>query len=271
MTTIAHPRRYSATGRVMPPRLCVLHTSEGSEGVDSAEALVRFIEAPPQQRPDGSYNVASYHVVFDTDRRIEVVEDHLVAYSAPGANTDGLHGCHPGRAGQTREQWLEPVSRGYIAQAALWIVDKSEQYGRDYGRRLTVMEVLAGMVGYCDHWTITQAYKRSDHWDVGPNYPFDVLDSDISALRRAQPDHRRRHHMATLIVEEGSYNVWAYDGAGHAQLLNPAGTTKAQLDNEIAQRVYYGSLCGQPDAPTQPIVVPANWLAARNTVLKIGT
>lgn len=199
MATIAHPERYGTKGRVIPPRLAVLHTSEGGEGEASAEQLVSFIMRPPTVYPDGRRNVASYHDVADTDRVIPVVEHHFVAYSAPGANHDGIHLCIPGRAGQTREQWLDPTSSRYIDWAAKWLVNNSLAYGRDYTRRLTVAEVRGGLTGYCDHWTISQAYGKSDHWDVGPSFPFDELDRRIAGLKNPIPPFSPQH---------GQFSLW---------------------------------------------------------------
>jgi hypothetical protein len=118
---------------------------------------------------------------IDTDRIIPAVPYATVSYSAGGANSQGIHGCFPGKAGQTREQWLDVISRAMIRQAAAWMRDVSVEQGIPL-RRLTVAQVAAGERGYCDHYDVSRAFRKSTHTDVGPAFPWDVLAADITAL-----------------------------------------------------------------------------------------
>lgn len=163
-----------------------LHTSEGSEGTvvagnSAAEQLCQF-----QTQPATATNVASYHAVFDTDRILPCVEDEIVAYSAGGGNSQGLHGCFPGRASQTRAQWLDPVSRAQIRQAAAWICDKAAKFSIPK-HVLGYSQVRQYQKGLCDHHAISLAFKKSDHTDLGANFPWDVLMADIAALTPTPP------------------------------------------------------------------------------------
>jgi hypothetical protein len=146
--------RIGAVRDVSKLRLYVLHTSEGSEGETSAEQLVAALGEPGDRPVAGSnpvrYYGASYHWCTDTDRVHPLVDENHVAYAAPGANNDGVHIVFPGKARQTRAEWLEPISRACIRQAAELLVLLSPQHDIPL-ERLSVAEVLAGAKGMCDH------------------------------------------------------------------------------------------------------------------------
>jgi len=176
-----HPDR-TGPDRTPPYRLLVVHTSEGSEGAVSAENLCSFMTLPGDRvNPDGSKYGASYHYVTDTDRVLPATLDNVVAYAAAGANNDGLHICIPGKAAQTRDRWLDNVSRNYIRQLAAVMVDLALAYSIPL-RSLPVVDIVKGAAGYCGHVDISNAYHRSDHTDPGPSFPWDVLAADIAAL-----------------------------------------------------------------------------------------
>jgi hypothetical protein len=170
-----HPDRYGATRSTSGLRLLVVHTSEGSEGSSSAENLCSFLTSQGDRfNADGSRYGASYHYLTDTDRVLPAVPDNVVAYSAAGANHDGLHVCIPGKAAQTREQWLDTISAGYIGQLAQVMTDLAARYTIPL-RRLSVADIIEGKRGYCGHHDISLAYRRSTHTDPGPLFPWDRL------------------------------------------------------------------------------------------------
>lgn len=174
-----HPDRYG-NFKSNANRLIVFHTSEGGESATAAENLAAYLSSPGDQidPSDGSRFGASYHFITDTDRVLPAVPVIVVAYSAAGANHDGIHICFPGKAGQTRDQWLDANSTAHIRQGV--------QVARDVSIteripliRLTVNDVKAGKSGYCDHWTITKAYGRSTHTDLGAEFPWDYLAAEL--------------------------------------------------------------------------------------------
>ncbi len=175
-----HPDRTGATRPLTGLRLIVVHTSEGGEGPSSAENLCSFMTLPGDRTDpaDGSKFGASYHYVTDTDRVLPAVPDDVVAYAAAGANKDGVHICIPGKAGQTRAEWLDVVSRSYIGQLADVMIDVANRYDIPL-TPLTVNEIVAGAHGYCGHVDISHAYHLSDHTDPGVAFPWDVLASDL--------------------------------------------------------------------------------------------
>jgi hypothetical protein len=173
-----HPDRYGSV-RQLPPTWIVIHTSEGSNGPDAAEQLAQFLTRPGDRvTASGSRYGSSYHAIIDLEQVIPAVVDARVAYSAPGANTNGLHVVLPGRAGQTRQQWLSEPSLSRIDTLGKYFRDLRQKYGIPL-ERVTPAEMVAGTRGYCDHAAVRDAFGKTDHWDVGPNFPWDVLASKI--------------------------------------------------------------------------------------------
>lgn len=182
-----HPDRYGGA-RPLPPKWIVLHTSEGPTGDQAAEGLARYMGNPGDRPlPGGGRYGSSYHAVADTDLTvIPCVYDNLVSYSAPGANTEGLHICIPGTANQTRDQWLTGSTREAIRTVAAFIVDRRDLYGIPC-ERLSVAELQAGTRGYCDHAAIRDAFGRTTHHDVGRDFPWDVLAAHIADFQQPEP------------------------------------------------------------------------------------
>lgn len=185
---VVHDDRIGAHKTQGPNILLVVHTSEGGETATSAEAICSLM-AQPGDRPNSSGGMygASYHAVADTDCVRPAVDDDWVAYSAAGANHNGVHICIPGRASQTREQWVDTNSRPQIRRVAEWCADKHLELGIPI-RKLTVDQVKAGESGICSHLDVSLAFKKSTHTDPGVNFPWDVLLADIAALLGGQPD-----------------------------------------------------------------------------------
>jgi hypothetical protein len=147
----------------------VIHTSEGGEGETAAENLAAYIATPRT-----SSNLASYHYVVDTDDVIPIVADASVAYAAAGGNSQGLHICFPGKAGQTIEQWTDEISASYLEQCARWLADKATQYAIPLVK-IGPDDLRTGRPGVCGHVDVSLAFKRSTHTDPGKAFPWDKL------------------------------------------------------------------------------------------------
>lgn len=186
-----HPDRTGATKTRGPNRLIVLHTTEGSEGPMSAENLCALMGLPGD-RPSssGGFYGASYQYAVDTDRVIPAVHDDVVAYAAAGANHDGIHICIPGKVSQTREMWLDAVSRAYVRNAAAVTIDVAHRHQIPL-ERVRSPEIISGEWGVCDHWAVTQAYRLSTHTDVGANFPWDVFWSDVTSFEGQEVNEMR--------------------------------------------------------------------------------
>jgi hypothetical protein len=183
-----HPDRYSTGGVVQRKRGVVLHTNEGSDG---SYASLKALLARPGDRPidpsqpNGRKYGSAYHSLSKNDPTgayDQVLPAAAGPYAAPPVNKTFWHHCIPGRAGQTRAQWLEDSSRQGILGAASFVFDKSRQDGFPLVR-ISAADLLNGAEGYCDHGTIASAYPASTtHWDVGPGFPWDVFAADLAAL-----------------------------------------------------------------------------------------
>lgn len=194
-----HPDRDGVVKTQGPNRLLVVHTSEGSEGPNSAENLCGYLQSPGDQTSStGSVFGASYHYITDTDRVLPVVPDNVVAYAAAGANHDGIHVCIPGKAAQTRASWLDAISRSYLHRCAEVLVDKSIEHGIPL-TRLNVAQIQAGSWGYCGHYDISRAYHLSSHTDPGPEFPWDVLAQDIRDLTASPGEDMELHRVPPRI------------------------------------------------------------------------
>ena len=230
--TDVHPTRHGPR-KTTQNKWVVLHTSEGGELTNSAEALSAFMRTPATKS-----NVASYNCVFDTNQVLLAVPYDVVPYAAGGGNAQGIHGCFPGRANQTRAQWLDETSFAMIEQAALWILDVCDRYDIP-PRRITWQQVKNGEMGICDHYDITRAFKKSTHTDVGVDFPWDVLFDEIdAALYPSEPDQPSQPTQPTTPIDPQKDN----DMIG-LDLGNPPGGS-APADSWWTRMTYTGdSIC----------------------------
>jgi N-acetyl-anhydromuramyl-L-alanine amidase AmpD len=146
------------------PTLIVIHTTEGSEGLRSAEDGASY----DTRRTDG----VSTHFFCDQDTTVQCVKTTDTAHAARATgNGRGVHFELCGRAAQTPAQWDDAASDGTIRQAARIAARVAKKHGIPV-RRLTVDQVRAGMKGFCEHKTISDAWGETDHQDPGKNYPW---------------------------------------------------------------------------------------------------
>lgn len=178
--TNVHPTRHGGK-KTTTTLWIVLHTSEGGEADWSAEALSAFMTTPAT-----ATNLASYNDVFDHERVLPAVPHNVIPYAAGGGNALGIHGCFPGLARQTRAEWLDANSLAQIKTAARWIIDVAIEFDIPL-IRISWEQVKAGQSGICDHYDISRAFKKSDHTDVGPGFPWDVLFAEIVRLVDNKP------------------------------------------------------------------------------------
>jgi hypothetical protein len=177
----AGPGRGGTRNRSGATKWVVLHTSEGGEGPTSAENLAAFIRTP-----SSGDNVASYHLVTDTDRVLRIMADELRCNGGAGANDGGLHVCMPGRAAQPRELWLDSVSAAYIDQAARATADWCLRW-KIPADRVFAVGMRNDVKGITDHNQVRLAFGQTTHTDVGPGFPWDVFMGRVLALLAPVP------------------------------------------------------------------------------------
>jgi hypothetical protein len=246
----ANPTRVGVR-RTNRPNLLVVHTSEGGELAVSAEALARFI-----QTPRTATNLASYHYITDTESVIPVVPDGFVAYAAAGGNAQGLHICHPGRAGQSRDDWFDTNSSGMLEQVARWLADKSAEYDIPLNK-LTTVQVARGAPGVCGHVEVSQAFGKSTHTDPGKGYPWDWVIDRARALRDPAPDTTPPTSAEGFTSEEDDamwfYSQWTPDGSWW-EIRSDKKARRGPIDKVVALRFIAS---GVPDIPLGVDELPA--------------
>lgn len=162
MATILSPNRY--TGRAASIRLVVIHTMEVDENDPNVAESVARRFADPARR-------ASAHICVDTDSEVRCVEDRDTAWAAPGANAAGLQIELAGRAGQTSGDWSDVASAAILERAAQRVAIWCAAYALPV-RHLSEAELAAGAAGIVGHVDVSRVYKKSDHWDPGPAFPW---------------------------------------------------------------------------------------------------
>lgn len=161
----AHPSNYKAVPLGRSIDLWVVHDGETPEGADSAEGMARYFAVD-----HGAPSSAHYSV--DSDSVVQSVRDHDVAYAAPGANHNGLHCEHAGRARQSRAEWLDRYGRKMLDRSARLAAEKAKRYGLPLVR-LSASDLVAGRRGFTGHRDVTAAFHQSTHTDPGPAFPWD--------------------------------------------------------------------------------------------------
>lgn len=171
-------------GRTRPVQYAVIHTTEGTEGLTSAEAGAAY----DRVRTDGT----STHYFADQDNVVQCVLTTDRAHHARyHGNQIGIGHELCGRAGQTDAQWDDPASVGTLRNTARQVARDCVKYGLEV-RRLSVAEVRAAYYaaegqrprGICGHIDVTNAYPEDGgtHWDPGPHFPW----TDFLAMVRAE-------------------------------------------------------------------------------------
>jgi hypothetical protein len=142
----------------------VIHTMESTEKPTVAEAVASWFAGPDAPR-------ASAHFNCDNDSIVQSVKCEHVAWHAPGANRHGIGIEHAGRARQTENDWNDEFSMQMLISQSIplcaWLCKK-------WGVPVEFIDaegLKAGRPGITTHHEVSQAFKKSDHWDPGPNFP----------------------------------------------------------------------------------------------------
>src|SRR4051812_42441364 len=148
-------------------RVIVIHDMEFAETDRAAEVIAK--DFATTSRP------ASAHICVDSDSIVQCVLDNDVAFAAPGANRDGIQIELAGFAKQTREQWLDPYGVLLLDRGA----NAAAQYCLKYDipvRQLSDAQLGDGVSrGLVGHGQVSKVFRKSDHIDPGPNFPWDFF------------------------------------------------------------------------------------------------
>jgi len=141
----------------------VLHATQGWEKATSAEDLCAG--AAREDAPK-----VSWHFASDSDSLVQAVRLKDIAYAAPGANADGIHIEIAGRSEQTLEDWSDLFSELALDLTARLVAELCALKEIPIQFR-DAAALVAGLRGITTHAEVSKAFKKSDHWDPGPNFP----------------------------------------------------------------------------------------------------
>lgn len=171
-------RNFTKAGRTKID-LIVIHTMEASEKPTTAEAVARWFASDTAPK-------ASAHYCVDSDSIVQCVDDEDVAWHAPGANNNGIGIEHAGYAKQSGSDWSDTFSSSMLqlssklAARLCWLYAIPVEFVDANG-------LLRGERGVTTHAEVSKAFKKSNHWDPGPNFPMqNYLSSIRTRLQRVR-------------------------------------------------------------------------------------
>lgn len=196
----------------LPPReinLLVVHDMESPEGPETAENVARFFRDQEPHDPP-RVNGSSTHYNIDSNSIVQSVRDKDVAWAAPGANHDGLHFEHAGRARQTAAQWDDGYSRAMLQLSAKFAAQKCAKHGIPVVY-VNALGLQRGLRGVTTHLQVSLAFHRSTHTDPGLDFPMARYLSLIRKSMGREPLLERTGFFAWLAWHDG-LGDWAEFG-----------------------------------------------------------
>jgi N-acetyl-anhydromuramyl-L-alanine amidase AmpD len=164
-TSFVQARNYTR-GRSNAIDLLVVHTMESPEKPDTAESVAHWFAGSTAPQ-------ASAHYCIDDNSVVQCVRDEDVSWAAPGANHNGLHFEHAGRAAQTKHDWSDEYSKKMLDLSAQLVAEKCAEHHIPVVW-LRAADLRAGKRGITGHVEVSDAFKRSDHRDPGTQFPVEA-------------------------------------------------------------------------------------------------
>jgi N-acetyl-anhydromuramyl-L-alanine amidase AmpD len=158
---VESPNQTATAGRSID--VVVIHTMEVAERKGAAESCARWFADPAAE--------VSAHYCVDADTVIQCVPEEHVAWHARGGNTSSVGIELAGFARQSPAEWRDAYSGAVLRQAARLTADVCARYGIPL-RRLRAADLVAGRRGVTGHADVSAAFRKSDHWDPGPDFPW---------------------------------------------------------------------------------------------------
>jgi N-acetyl-anhydromuramyl-L-alanine amidase AmpD len=158
---VESPHRTPAEARAIG--VVVIHTMEIDERDDAAAACARWFASQSAQ--------VSSHYCVDAGTVIQCVREEDVAWHARGGNANSVGIELAGLARQSAEEWGDEYSRAVLQRAARLTAEVCARHGIPL-RRLRASDLVAGRRGVTGHADVSAAFRKSDHWDPGPGFPW---------------------------------------------------------------------------------------------------
>jgi len=158
---VESPHLTTADGRSIG--VIVIHTMEIAERTGAAELCARWFENPASE--------VSAHYCVDADTVVQCVREEDIAWHARGGNANSIGIELAGFAGQRALGWNDAYSRAVVERAAGLTAEVCARHGIPF-RRLRAADLVAGRRGITGHADVSAAFRKSDHWDPGPDFPW---------------------------------------------------------------------------------------------------
>jgi N-acetyl-anhydromuramyl-L-alanine amidase AmpD len=166
--------------RSKPVRFIVIHSTEGSERLDSAEIALQMWHVWDRK--------SSVHYAVDVNSTVCAMKPEDKAWHAGGGNSDTVGIEHCGTARQTRNEWLDTYGIGMMRQSAklcaalcsVFEIPVRRATALDHARANDYQPGEPWQRGILAHNDITESAKlrglsTDGHWDPGPAFPWDYL------------------------------------------------------------------------------------------------
>ena len=249
--------------------LIVIHTMEMDEKGETAEHCAQWFRNPAAK--------VSAHYCVDADSIVKCVRDQDIAWHAPGANHDGIGIEHAGRAKQTGRDWSDDYSAAMLERSAALVAELCRKYALPV-TWLYAVDLRAGKRGITTHKAVSDAFKRSSHWDPGTGFPVERYLGLVRArmdggatVRAAAPAPAPavlKQSPPLLRIGSHGWHVKRLQRMLRARDLYPE---PAKIDGDFGEITEAGVKAFQEFADLEPdgIVGPLTWQALATAEVKL--
>jgi hypothetical protein len=162
---------------------------------------------------------ASAHWCVDDHVRVRSVLDKDSAWTMPPTNGYSLNVEMAGYAGQSDGDWMDDYSKATMDIAALCVAEWCVKFSIPI-RHLTTDQIAAGVKGIAGHVDVNAVYHASNHYDPGPNFPWDYFLGRVRVHAGQQPPPPKRNVTELQkAVRTVADNDWGTETDKHCEAL----------------------------------------------------
>jgi N-acetyl-anhydromuramyl-L-alanine amidase AmpD len=169
---VPSPHRTRAPSRTITT--VVIHTMEIPERPGAARRCAAWFASEVSE--------VSAHYCVDAEEIVQCVDEADIAWHARGGNASSIGIELAGYAGQSAADWADRASAAIVTRAAELVADICSRHGVPV-RRVRASGLRSGAHGITGHADVSVAFRKSDHWDPGPAFPWAAF---LRQVREAQ-------------------------------------------------------------------------------------